>query len=42
MPQIKANENRIFSGKEAGKRRYSTTGRIKFDALTDATRVGWT
>jgi hypothetical protein len=34
MPQIKANENRIFSRSGAGERRRSTTGRSKFDAQT--------
>jgi hypothetical protein len=32
MPQAQANENRIFGGRQAGKRRRSTTGRIKFDS----------
>jgi hypothetical protein len=42
MPQIKANENHIFLGREARKRRRSTTGRIKFDAhlATSLRRLG--
>jgi hypothetical protein len=32
MPQQQANETRLFAGRQAGKRRRWTTGRIKFDS----------